>query len=118
LIVQRVGDRISVCDEGKMKVPGLTGNLHCCENKVAKRITRICQLYLSFQGGGFFASGRYPLRRFAPLVKANFIRIDKIHGLYFTEPDTLRIAVTEVAFEDLSVGGIKTHGTERACADT
>jgi hypothetical protein len=101
-----------------MKVPGLTGNLHNCEKKITKHFANRWQLQLSFQGGGFLASGRNPFRCFASLVGAHPIRLDKIHSLYFTEPDTLGIAVTVVALENLPVGGIKTHGTERTGANT
>jgi hypothetical protein len=54
---------------------------------------------------------------FPALDEAHVTRLDKINGLDFTEPDTLRLAVTEVALEDPPVDGIITHGTEWADAD-
>jgi hypothetical protein len=55
---------------------------------------------------------------FPALPNGHLIRLNKFDGLYFAEPDTLRIAVTDVAFEDPPIGGIKIHGTEGAYADT
>jgi hypothetical protein len=53
-----------------------------------------------------------------PLIDSHLVRLDKINSLYFTEPDTLRVPVTVVALENLSVGGIKIHGAERTYANT
>jgi hypothetical protein len=47
-------------------------------------------------------------------LQTHLISIDKIDGLFFTESDTLRIAITKVAFENLFIDGIKTHCAERA----
>jgi len=44
LVGQWAADRINACNERQMKVPGLTGNLHHCENKITKRFANRWQL--------------------------------------------------------------------------
>jgi hypothetical protein len=100
----------------KIKVPGLTGNLYLLPK--IKLQTERCQLELSFQSGGILACGRHPFRSFAPFVDGYPVGLDKIHGFFFAEPDTLRIPVTMVALEYSFVDGIKAHGPERTYANT
>ena len=64
-----------------------------------------------------FTRIRYPLRGFAALDNTHIIRLNKIDGLHITESDALRITVTNIAFEDPPVGGIKIHCPERTYAD-
>ena len=44
----------------------------------------------------------------------NPVRIHIIHGFDFTKTNALRISVTEIAFEVLSIDDTKIHGAERA----
>jgi hypothetical protein len=74
-------------------------------------------LHLSLQRRSRFARSRYAFSRISGLDQTDLIGIYKIDGLFFTESDTLRIAITEVAFEDLFIDGIKTHRAERTNAN-
>ena len=75
-------------------------------------------LKLRRQIGSFFTRSRYALRSLTAFDDADIIGLDKIDGLDVTEPDTLGIAVANVAFENPPVGGIETHGPEWTDADT
>jgi hypothetical protein len=58
------------------------------------------------------------LRGLPAFSNGHLARVNKFNGLYFTEPDALGVAITDVAFEDPPIGGIEIHGTEGADADT
>jgi len=60
---------------------------------------------------------RYPFGGFAALYNGHITRLDKRDGLDVAKPDTLRIAVTDVALEDPPIGGIVIHSTEGTYAD-
>jgi hypothetical protein len=75
-------------------------------------------LNLILQHCSLFAGGGYTLRCLAPDGNAHPVSFDKFNRFYFAKPYTLRIAITEVALEDLSIGRIECHGAERACAYT
>jgi hypothetical protein len=42
------------------------------------------------------------------------VRLHVIHGFDFTETNALRISITQITLEILSIDDIKIHGTERA----
>jgi hypothetical protein len=69
------------------------------------------------QISSLFTGIRYPLRSLPAFSNGHLTRVNKFNGLYFTEPDALRVAVTDVAFEDPSIGGIKIHGAKGTDAD-
>jgi hypothetical protein len=73
---------------------------------------------LSHQGGCRFSGSRYAFGRISRLEQTHLIGIHKIDGFFFTEFNTLRFAVTEVAFEDLFIYSIKAHCAEGANANT
>jgi hypothetical protein len=70
------------------------------------------------QISSLFTGIRYPLRGLPAFSNGHLTRVNKFYGLHITEPDALRVTVTNVAFEDPSIGGIKIHGTEGTDADT
>jgi hypothetical protein len=73
---------------------------------------------MALQGRGLFCGSGNPFGGIAFFQDADLSRVNKIHGLHITEPDTLGVTVTQIALEDLFFFGIKTHGTKGACTDT
>jgi hypothetical protein len=70
------------------------------------------------QISSLFTGIRYPLGGLPAFPDGHLARVNKFDGLYFTEPGALRIAVTDIAFKDPSIGGIKIHGPEGTDTDT
>jgi hypothetical protein len=73
---------------------------------------------LGLQIGSLFAGIREALGSLAAFSDGHISGFKKFNRLYFTKPDTLRVAVTDVAFENPPVSTIETHGTKGADADT
>jgi len=76
------------------------------------------QLYPGCQIGSLLTGIRYPLGGFAAFHNGHIARLDKLDGLDITEPDTLRVAVADIALENPPIGGIVIHGAEGTYADT
>ena len=70
------------------------------------------------QIGSLFAGIRDPLCSLAAFADGHFTGIDKFDRLHFAEPRALGIAVTNIAFQNPAIGGIKIHGAEGTDADT
>jgi len=67
-----------------------------------------------FQGGGFFSGGRDFLGGSFLLDDAHPVGIHIVHGFDFTETNTLRVSVTEIALKNLSIHDVKIHCAEGA----
>jgi hypothetical protein len=94
-----------------------------CRVEILAKTGRSCRIFFEwtpFQSkeiGGPFTRIRYPLCGLPALDNTDIIGLDEIDSLDVTEPDTLRITVANIAFEDPAVSGIKIHGPERTDAD-
>jgi hypothetical protein len=51
-------------------------------------------------------------------VQADAGAVHKLNGFYVTEPDALRVAVTQITLDDLSFNWIEAHGAEGAHGNT
>jgi hypothetical protein len=76
------------------------------------------QLNLGLQIGSLFTGIRYALGSLPAFSNGHLTRVNKLDGLHFAKPDALRIAVTDIAFENPPVSVIKIHGTEGTDTDT
>jgi hypothetical protein len=70
------------------------------------------------QIASLFTGIRNPLGSLPAFSNGHITRFNKFDSLYVTEPDALRIAVTDVTLENPSIGGIKIHGPEGTDTDT
>jgi hypothetical protein len=72
---------------------------------------------LGFEIGSLPAGIRYPLGSLAAFSYGHLTGLNKFDGLNFTKPDALGITVTNIAFENPPIGGVKIHGPKGTDTD-